>query len=166
MLTTEGLSEVSLWNTSLRVRPTPPRKPPTPWWWWASLSGSWSGVGERLSLCWKLSRSRLRLVLLSDFLASKNPSLLCLVGVSSDLSWHSLRRKSINLIIPELSVSWSLLPSQDLLLVFSYQHCFMICKSNRLVHCLLLLFEILRLFYLQQVKCYKTLVKLKSGNSF
>ena len=99
MLTLEGLSGSSVfWNTSLFVLPMEPILPPDP----TVVSGE--GDGDSESFCWRLSRSRWRLLWLSDFLVMNNPpSLLCFPPglLRSLLSWHSRRRKSMNLMMSQ-----------------------------------------------------------------
>ena len=110
MLTLEGLSGSSVfWNTSLFVLPMEPGLPPV-------VSGE--GDGDSESFCWRLSRSRWRLLWLSDFLVmNRPPSLLCLppgLLLRSLLSWQSLLRKSMNLIMIQRRGSlcdWTLIRS-------------------------------------------------------
>ena len=102
MLTLDGLSGSSVfWNTSLFVLPIEPSSlPPVPVPDPIVVSGE--GDGDSDSFCWRLSRSRWRLLWLSDFLVmNRPPSLLCLPpGLPrSLLSWQSLLRKSMNLMM-------------------------------------------------------------------
>ena len=122
MLTLEGLGgSPLLWNTSLLVLPRDLTDP-------AVVSGD--GEGDRDSFCWRLSRSRWRLLWLSDLeVRNSPPSLLCFPpGLSSVLSWQSLRRKSMNLMLTSDRVT----DSDQILFVFFLKICGEIFHGQRL----------------------------------
>ena len=118
MLTLEGLSGSSFfWNTSLFVLPMEPSLPPVPAVPDVTVV-SGDGDGDSDSFSRRLSRSRWRLLWLSDFLVmNRPPSLLCLppgLLLRSLLSWQSLLRKSMNLMMIQRRGSlsdWTLIRS-------------------------------------------------------